>query len=196
MVDISKEKPLVEKAKEGNRAAFAELVRLYGDRIYRLALRITANEKDAEDVYQDTFLMAFKKIDQFKRDSSFFTWIYRIAINMAFTKIKQRKKNFYEESLNEPDFDRIELKETDSWQEVDISKLDSDKFKRKLNETLEKLPEFYRTVFILRDLHGLSTEQTANILGITPSNTKVRLMRARRMLKNELEDFLKKEGII
>jgi len=79
---------------------------------------------------------------------------------------------------------------------VDISKLDSDKFKRKLNETLEKLPEFYRTVFILRDLHGLSTEQTANILGITPSNTKVRLMRARRMLKNELEDFLKKEGII
>lgn len=196
MVDRLQEDRILQRAKQGDRDAFAELVKMYGDRIYGLALRMTANEKDAEDVYQDTFLMALRKLDQFKGESSFFTWVYRIAINMAINKIKQRKKSFSEDGLEDPDFDRLHQESQESWPDIELTRTDREKLRQKLNEALEKLPEIYRTVFILRDMHGLSTEETARILEITPSNTKVRLMRARNFLKDELEKFLREEGIL
>ena len=196
MVNRLEEDKILQRARQGDRNAFAELVKMYGDRIYGLALRMTGNEKDAEDVYQDTFLMALRKLDQFKGESSFFTWVYRIAINMAISKIKQRKKNFSENGLEDPDFDRLHQEPQKSWPDIELTQVDRERFRKKLSKALEKLPEIYRTVFILRDMHGLSTEETARILEITPSNTKIRLMRARNFLKNELESFLKEEGIL
>jgi len=191
-----KEQELVSKAKRGDKEALSQLVSLYSKRIYHFGLRLTGNEQDAEDILQDTFLTMLKKINQFQGRSAFYTWLYRIAINIGLRKIQSKKTNYQHVSIDDPDIEKTHTEHIHEWPKFDFTNIRSKRFRKKLDEALEQLPEIYRTVFILRDLHELSTEETSKILQITPSNTKIRLMRSRNFLKNRLEDLVKEEGLI
>ncbi|MGC9365071.1 MAG: RNA polymerase sigma factor [Fidelibacterota bacterium] len=190
------EEQLVARAKQGDRQALSQLVIEYRSRIYHLGLRLTGSEQDAEDILQEAFLIMVKKIHQFKGNSSFYTWLYRIAVNIGLRKLKSKPRKYQHISLDDPDIEHIGTAETAEWPDFDYSQISHKPFRKKLDKLIEKLPDIYRTVFILRDLHELSTEDTSKILQITPSNTKIRLMRARNFLKEELEKVITKEGLI
>lgn len=173
------EKILVQGAQQGDRSALAELVGLYERRIYYLALRMMGNEQDAEDMLQETFLIVVKKISQFKGNSSFYTWLYRIAVNEGLRIINSKHNSKNHVSIDDPDMDAVNNEHMKEWPKLDFSHISEKRLRKQLDTALKELPDLYRTVFILRDLHGLSTEETSNILQLTQSNTKVRLMRAR-----------------
>jgi RNA polymerase sigma-70 factor (ECF subfamily) len=190
------EDELVAKAQQGDRDALSQLVIEYRNRIYHLGLRLTGTEQDAEDILQETFLIMVKKIHQFKGHSSFYTWLYRIAVNIGLRKLKSKPRKYQHISIDDPDIEYISSTETADWPNFDYNQFTQKHLRKKLDQLIENLPEIYRTVFILRDLHELSTEDTSKILQITPSNTKIRLMRARNYLKEELEKIVDKEGLI
>ena len=190
------EKKVIAIAQKGDRQALSHLVIEYRSRIYHLGLRLTGSEQDAEDILQETFLIMVKKIHQFKGDSSFYTWLYRIAVNIGLRKLKSKPRKYTHISIDDPDIEYISSTETAEWPSFDYSHFNEKHLRKKLDKLIEKLPDIYRTVFILRDLHELSTEDTSKILQITPSNTKIRLMRARNFLKEELEKLVTTEGLL
>jgi RNA polymerase sigma-70 factor (ECF subfamily) len=161
-----------------------------------LGLRLTNSEQDAEDILQETFLIMIKKIHQFKGKSSFYTWLYRIAMNIGLRKLKSKPHKYQHVSIDDPDIEKISSTAASEWPTFDYGQISKKRFRKKLDELVEKMPDNYRTVFILRDLHELSTEDTSKILQITPSNTKIRLMRARNFLKEKLEGLVAEEGLI
>ncbi len=189
--DRQQEEQLVARAKKGDRVALSQLVTGYSSRIYHLGLRLSGSPQDAEDILQETFLIMVKKIGQFQGKSSFYTWLYRIAVNVGLRKLKSKPHKYDHISVDDPDFERVSAENAREWPKFDFSIVNDRRFRQKLDRLIEQLPEMYRTVFILRDLHELSTEDTSRILQITPSNTKIRLMRARNFLKEHLEDSVK-----
>jgi len=194
--DLQQETELVSKAQNGDRQALSRLVTEYRNRIYHLGLRLTSSEQDAEDILQETFLIMIRKIHQFQGKSSFYTWLYRIAMNTGLRKLKSKPHKYQHVSIDDPDIEKISSAAASDWPTFDYSQISEKRFRKKLDELVEKLPEIYRTVFILRDLHELSTEDTSKILQLTPSNTKIRLMRARNFLKEQLEGLVAEEGLI
>lgn len=187
------EELLVARAKADDQAALSQLVVNYSSRIYHLGLRLSGSRQDAEDILQETFLIMVKKIGQFQGKSSFYTWLYRIAVNVGLRKLKSKPRKYDHISIDDPDFERISFETASEWPKFDYDIVNDRRFRQKLDRLIEKLPEKYRTVFILRDLHELSTEDTSRILQITPSNAKIRLMRARNFLKEHLENMIKAE---
>lgn len=194
--DLQQEAELVSKAQNGDRQALSRLVIEYRNRIYHLGLRLTNSEQDAEDILQETFLIMIKKIHQFQGKSSFYTWLYRIAMNIGLRKLKSKPHKYQHVSIDDPDIEKISSSAVSEWPTFDYGQISEKRFRKKLDESVEKMPDIYRTVFILRDLHELSTEDTSRILQITPSNTKIRLMRARNYLKEQLEGLVAEEGLI
>jgi len=194
--NLPNEIELVDRAKKGDKQALSLLVKEYSGRIYYLGLRLTNSIQDAEDILQETFLVMLKKIHQFQGKSSFYTWLYRIAVNIGLRKLKSKPLKYQHISLHDPDVERIKATEMTDLPTFDYNQISNQRFRKKLDESIEKLPEIYRTVFILRDLHELSTEDASKILQITPANTKIRLMRARIFLKEQLEELLKEEKLI
>ncbi|MFP4547485.1 MAG: RNA polymerase sigma factor [Fidelibacterota bacterium] len=187
------EKEIVTLAVQGDKNAFAEIVKKYQGRIYNLGLRMTGNEQDAEDILQETFLSALQNIEKFEMKSAIYTWLYRIAVNFGLKRIQARKKEYGHVSIDDPDTEHIHHQKLNDWPEFSAVQINDEHFKEKLNEALMELPDKYRTVFVLRDLHEVSTIDTARILNITESNAKVRLMRARNFLKDKLDDLFKSE---
>ncbi|MFH1213672.1 MAG: RNA polymerase sigma factor [Candidatus Neomarinimicrobiota bacterium] len=194
--NLSEEELLVARAKQGDRAALSQLVVNYSSRIYHLGLRLSGNSQDAEDILQETFLIMLKKIGQFQGKSSFYTWIYRVAVNVGLRKLKSKPHKYDHISIDDPDFERVSTDAVREWPKFDFDVINDRRFRQKLDHLIEQLPEIYRTVFILRDLHELSTEDTSRILQITPSNAKIRLMRARNFLKERLESTVKAEAML
>jgi len=183
------EQELVERAKKGDRAALAKLVNKYSDRIYNLALRILRRKEDAEDVLQETFLTVIEKLDKFDGRSSFFTWIYRIATNAALMRLR-KKKVVFQEVNDDPDFqESIENRVFVDWSQDPSINVFDEEVKQKIDEAINKLSDIYRSVFVLRDIEGLSIKETSEILGITEENVKIRLRRARQFLRNYLSDY-------
>ena len=175
----------VKRIKEHDQKAFSELIDMYGDRVYNLALKILRNSPDAEDVFQETFTTVFEKIHTFNEQSDLFTWIYRIATNFALMKIRHVKR----ESVADTDLDYFDHKESvteDSSGIYPEQVVLNEELKVELEKALLRIPEMYRTIFILRDLENLSTTETAKILNISEANVKVRLRRARLFLRDEL----------
>ena len=174
------EAELVTAAKDGDRAAFDQLVRLTHAGVYTLAYRLTGNEEDARDVAQETYLRAYKAIKRFRGDSRFSTWLYRITANCASTLIVRRSKTSHDElSLDEP--------VTDFRPEIDPEGMAESGFLRdRLTAALAELPPRLRAVVVLRDVYDLPHEAIAAELGISQEAAKVRLHRARRKLRERL----------
>jgi RNA polymerase sigma-70 factor (ECF subfamily) len=183
------EKILIERAKNGDKAAFAQLVNTYSDRIYNLALRILRKKEDAEDVLQETFLTVLEKLNTFDGRSSFFTWIYRIATNASLMRLRKKKVVFQELSDHSDFQENVESRVFIDWTQDPAANVFTGEVKTKIDEAINKLSDIYRSVFVLRDIEGLSIKETSAILGITEENVKIRLRRARQFLRDYLSDY-------
>lgn len=191
------EKPesvLVTEAKAGDNEAFEELVNRYEGKIYRLALRVTGNAEDAEDVLQETFLKAFEHLPDFRQDSRFYTWLVRIAVNEGLMKLRKRRSDRAEPMGDAVDEDgQVMPREFRDWKPDPEQLLGREEIQSILLGAARKLPPSLRTVFMLRDVEELSTEETAEALNLTPGAVKARLFRARFQLREELSKIFKRE---
>ena len=188
------EKELVRRAKQGDAKAFAALVQRYSPRIYNLALRMMRNREDAEDVLQETFLSAYEKLHTFDERSTFYTWIYRIAVNASLMKLRSKHYTKSFVSLDEPDYEDHLRPTLIDWSQYPADVLLDHEARQVMEEAIRKLPDIYRSVFILRDLEQLSIKETAKILGLTEDNVKTRLRRARLFLRDLLSDYFEEKA--
>ena len=192
---LENESVLVRRAQAGDHEAFTALVRQYERYIYRLALNITKDPSDAEDVLQEAFLKAYANLKNFQGDSRFYTWLVRIAVNEALMKLRKRRAVPAMVALDEPITDgedqeiRRELADWGDNPEQRFGKVELGEILAAAIESLE-LP--YRMVLMLRDIEELSTEETAKTLGLSIPAAKSRLLRARLMLRNKLNRHFKK----
>jgi len=184
------ERQLVHRAREGDFEAFESLVSLYERRLYTVALRIVGQAHDAEEVVQQTFLSVIEKLETFREESSFYTWVMRIATNHALALLRKRSRRsavpLVEGGSAESYADVPHPEFIAQWTETPEDIASRRETRRLLDEALDELDEKYRLVFVLRDVEGLSTAEAAEALGITPNNVKVRLLRARLMLREKL----------
>jgi RNA polymerase sigma-70 factor, ECF subfamily len=182
---------LVGRAQAGELDAFESLTHRYEQRVYSLALRMLRHEQDAEDVTQQAFLSALEGLDRFRGEASFATWLLRIASHAALKVIRKRKglDTVSLEEATEPREDHESIPHPEyiaDWQQSPEQLVHRRETQRLLDEALSKLDEKHRLVFLLRDVQGLSVKETAEALGLSEANTKVRLLRARLQLREEL----------
>jgi len=186
---------LVSLIRNKDYSAFEEIVDRYSPKVMRLALKITKNREDAQDVLQDTFVSVYKSIDSFKGESAFSSWLYRICANFALMKLRGRRYDGQSDSLDEnPNMD-IETLAAHSHSENDWSERADKLFLRKelrerICQAIDKLPDEYRVVFLLKDVEGLSNEEIGKTLDITVPAVKSRLHRARLFLRKEISKYL------
>src|SRR2546427_4238825 len=183
---------LVQQAQKGDFGAYDELIRRYQERIYATVYHMTSNHEDANDLTQETFIKGFQALKSFKGDSSFYTWVYRIAVNKTINFLKQRKNRTHL-SLNDLDFN--------AENDPDLVALVSDRTPRrdialselqqKLNKAMLKLSEPHRLVVTLHDVQGLSHEEIGNIMDCNIGTVRSRLFYARQQLQAHLSDYLK-----
>lgn len=179
---------LVAAAKAGDYSAFERLVELNEAPLYTLALRMLQRPEDAQEVVQETFLSALEHLADFRGEAAFRTWLVRIATNHAL-KMLRRRKVHRTVPLDQGDDEHQPLPHPDfiaQWRDDPAKLIEQREIQHLLNEAIAALDEKYRMIFLLRDVEGLSTEETASILGITVANAKVRLLRARLMLRERL----------
>jgi RNA polymerase sigma-70 factor, ECF subfamily len=190
---VKDEFALVAEAKAGSYSAFEELVNRYEKKIYRLGINLTGNPEDAEDVLQETFLKAFQHLPDFREDSRFYTWIVRIAVNEGLMKLRKRRsdKSVPMEDMVD-DEGSVIPREVADWRPNPEQQLAQVELETILNNAARSLPPTFRTVFFLRDVEGLSTQETAEMLGLTVSAVKARLFRARLQLRDELAKIFKR----
>jgi RNA polymerase sigma-70 factor (ECF subfamily) len=174
----------------GDKAEFALMVDAYSAMIYRLGLKMLNNPQDAEDILQETFIKAFRNIDRFDGRASLSTWLYRIATNEALMLLrKKRPESISVEKPWEEDGDEQEPLQIVDWCCLPENELMSAEVREYLDKAVDKLPASLKVVFILRDIEGLSTRETANVLDISETATKTRLSRARLRLREDLTSY-------
>ena len=190
--DAVEERKLVRLAQQGDLSAYDELVRRHQERVYATVYHMTSNHEDANDLAQETFVKAFHSLKSFKGGSSFYTWLYRIAVNKTINFLKQRNRRTHM-SLNDLDFN--------AENDPDLVALVSDKTPRrdaalkelqqKLNAAMMKLSEPHRLAVVLHDVQGLSHDEIAEIMGCNIGTVRSRLFYARQQLQAYLSDYLK-----
>ena len=192
-VHLENEVELLEAARQGDTQAFTTLANQYSRNIYRLALNITHNKEDAEDVLQEAFLKAYTKLDKFQGNSRFYTWLVRIAVNEALMKLRKRKSD-RTVSMDEPvETDVREIvREHRDWGDNPEQQYAKTELQEILAKVIETLEPPYRTVFVLRDVENVSTEETAELLGLSVPAVKSRLLRARLKLREQLSKYFKR----
>lgn len=193
--NTNEEQALVERAKAGDAQAFSRLVDKYERKIFRLAKHITQNDEDAEDVLQESFLKAYSNLENFQMQSKFYTWLVRIAVNEALMKLRKRKSD-RTVSLDEPhetEEDTV-TREIAVWDDDPEKKFSREELRDILQKSVDQLKPAFRTVFVLRDIEELSTEETAEALGISIPAVKSRLLRARLQLREKLTRLFKRKG--
>lgn len=181
---------ILERVRAGDKEACALCIEKYSPLIYRLGLRLMKNEADAEDVMQETFLSAFKHIDSFEGRSGLGTWLYRIAYNEAMMRL--RKPSPYKVSVEETmgtDGPIIIPEQLFDWCCLPEQDFETEEVRRRLEEALQRLPGKLRATFVLRDVEGMSTRETADILEISTDAVKTRLHRARLKLRAHLSAY-------
>ena len=189
------ETTLVAQSRQGDTRAFGELVRRYEGKIFRLAQHVTQNREDAEDVLQETFMKAYEHLDQFQGNSKFYTWIVRIAVNQALMKLRRRKtdKSVSLDETIDTGEDTI-VREIAAWDEDPEQRFSRDELGGILDDAIQSLEPPYRSVFVLRDIEELSTEETAEALELSVPAVKSRLLRARLQLREKLTRYFKRKG--
>lgn len=186
------EAALVLSARHGDPFGFEALVNRYEGKIFRLAMNITQSREDAEDVMQEAFLKAFQHLGEFQGNSRFYTWLVRIAVNQALMKLRRRRPN--ELSLDdsiELDDDQV-FRDVEDWGPSPEQRYEQTELNRILSTVIGELEPPFRVVFQLRDMEELSTEETAEVLGLSVPAVKSRLLRARLKLRQKLNRYFQK----
>jgi len=180
----------LEDLKSGDREAFAAMVNAYSPKLYRLALRMLGNPQEAEDVLQETFINAFRHLKDFEGRSQLSTWLYRIAANQALMRLRKNEPDLI--SVDEP----VQMDDGDSmprqlrdWCCLPEAEFMTGEAQAQLDQAIGGLSSALRAAFVLRDLQGLSTKETAEILGISESAVKTRLLRARMELRDKVSAY-------
>src|SRR5574337_201107 len=187
--------PLVDRALAGDTQAFEDLVRRHECRVFRTALALIGNVEDAEEALQDTFLSVYQHMGEFRRDSRFTTWLTRIAMNAALQKLRRRRDTV---SLDDPAATEVEFmpRRFEIWHENPEQLYAAREIRRIVEEAIAVLPPAYRVVFVLRDVSEMDTVEAAEVLGLTISALKSRLLRARLMMRETLaERFAERPGL-
>lgn len=190
----------LEALRKKDKHVFAQLVDQNSDHIYRLALRLTGNSQDAEDVVQETFIKAFNNVESFEGRSKVSTWLYRIATNEALMLLRRRKDGIthIDEGVETDEGEIMPIQIVD-WCCLPEKEILTEETRQELQEAALQLSSANRAAFLLRDVEGLSTQEAAEALDISESALKVRLMRARMQLREALSDYfanrMAKEGL-
>src|SRR5712672_2823516 len=195
--DLSEELQLVQAAKRGDITAFEQLVKRYDRNVFRIANHITQNREDAEDVVQDAFLKAYQNLERFQEQSKFYTWLVRLAVNEALMRLRKRRTGTgrtvsIDEDIETED-DSIP-REIADWSPNPEQMYNQAELRDILTRTIQGLPPGFRTVFVLRDVEGLSTEETAQALELSIPAVKSRLLRARLQLRERLSRYFQKRA--
>jgi RNA polymerase sigma-70 factor (ECF subfamily) len=182
---VNDDSELIEQTLQGRPAAFGVLVRKYQDRLFNTLAHVLHDAEDAQDVVQDSFIQAFLKLETFQRSSTFYTWLYRIAMNMAAT-LRRRKR---------PVLSVDEIRDATGREPVDGGegpgeRLDHQQRQRQVREAISQLSEEYRAVVVLREIEGFCYETIAEILDLPIGTVRSRLHRARLQLRDQLKDVL------
>jgi RNA polymerase sigma-70 factor (ECF subfamily) len=187
---------LINGIQSGQKDLFYELVKRYEGKIYNFGLKLVRDIGDAEDLVQDTFLNVFRYLKDFRQETKFKNWLYKIASNLCIKK--KRKSNFApdrELSLDDflPGEDDRTPSEIPDWAALPLEKLLNEELSENLKKSIVSLPEKYRMVFVLRDVEGFNTDETAQILNVSPASVKVRLHRARLFLREKIKEYFTDE---
>lgn len=189
---VTEEQVLVARTREGDLEAYDELVRRYQERIYATIYHMTSNHEDANDLAQETFVKAYRALKSFKGDSSFYTWIYRIAVNKTINFLKQRRNRTHM-SLNDMDFNVEHDREMVELVSHGTPRRDArlSELQEKLNTALQKLSEVHRMVVVMHDVQGMPHEEISKVMGCNVGTVRSRLFYARQQLQALLSDYLK-----
>ncbi|HEY3054525.1 MAG TPA: sigma-70 family RNA polymerase sigma factor [Thermoanaerobaculia bacterium] len=185
----------MSKLRARDEKAFETLLRLYMAQLLRVARRFLKNEEDARDAVQETFVAAFRSIDRFKEGSKLSTWLHRIVVNASLMKLRSRRRHPEEEiDALLPRFaaDGHQVEDSVDWKMSAEDMVQREETRELVRKSIDRLPESYRVVLLMRDIEEMSTEETAEVLGITPTAVKVRLHRARQALRTVLDKELRR----
>ena len=183
---------LVRTSQDGSLAAFDQLIRRYHQRVYATVYHMTSNHEDADDLTQESFIKAFKALKRFKGDYSFYTWVYRIAVNRTINFLKQRRRKSYHMSLNDMDL-QVEkhpdllmfISDKTPRRDVRLSEL-----QEQMNEAMQKLSETHRLTVTLHDIQGMSHDEIGKIMDCNTGTVRSRLFYARQQLQAYLSEYL------
>jgi RNA polymerase sigma-70 factor (ECF subfamily) len=185
---------LVARVRGGDVLAYDTLVRKYDRQIFRIAQHITQNREDAEDVMQDAFLKAYEKLDQFQGNSKFYTWLVRIAVNESLMRLRKRRTGKMVSIDEEIETEEGSVpRDLADWAPDPEQNYNQAELSEILRKTIQGLPQGFRIVFVLRDVEGLSTEETAETLGLSIPAVKSRLLRARLQLRERLSRYFRRK---
>lgn len=193
---VDSDTELIQAIQAGQKERFHELVQRYDRLLYNFGLKMCGEAQDAEDVVQDTFLNVFKYLKGFRFETKFKNWLYRIATSTC--SKKRRKSKFApdrELSLDEflPRDEAAVESQVPAWAGLPLDQVLNDELNRILKKAILELPDKYRVVLVLRDIEGFSTDESAQILELTPSNIKVRLHRARLFLRDKIRNYYQED---
>lgn len=186
------EKILIEQSVQGDLTAFESLIKPYEARIYNFLVKMCKGREIAEDLMQDTFINAFRKIESFRSEAKFSTWLFQIASNNCLMHKRKTGKRVVS-SLDEPlnsDGGKDFFAEVADWKNDPADLFEKDELKAMLDDALAQIPEIYRAVFLLKDVEGFKAKEIAEMLNISLSNVKARVLRGRAMLQEILKDKL------
>lgn len=194
MAEDLEDEQLVERAQEGDRDAFQKLVKRYQDKVYSICYGKVKDDQDAMDVSQDVFVKVFQHLENFNRESSFYTWLYRIAVNTSIDFLRKQSrvsKVDYDDSIKSDD--DVEGNEYLMPSKLGINPdraLDRKELRGKMLEALESLSDKHRTILNLREVEGLSYKELAEVLEISKGTVMSRLYHARQYFQEALEEYL------
>jgi RNA polymerase sigma-70 factor (ECF subfamily) len=183
---------IISLVRSGQHQYYETIMRRYNQRLYRVARGMNIRDADCDDLIQQTFINAFEKLGQFKGESKFSTWLTRILINQCLMDKRRKKLLINDDILENPEKMERAFNNTNNSPEKDMIR---EEMKKILEEAIEYLPEDFRTVYLMRDVEEMSVKETAACLSISESNVKIRLFRAKAILKNYLERYLNPEDI-
>lgn len=181
---------LINQAQTGDRNALAELVKNYEKTVYNFSFKICRDPEKAENTMQETFMSMVKSLKQFDGKSKLSTWLYRVVVNHCLMDLRKKKHNFV--SIDDDEGEVPEGHLIPDWKNVPADVVENNELKNILDEAINKLQPDYRVVFVLRDVNGLSTEETAKITDLSVPAVKSRLHRARSFLRNEIGKVMEK----
>jgi RNA polymerase sigma factor (sigma-70 family) len=190
--DSISDNEIITRVIMGEKDLYALLVRRYNQRLYRISMSIINNDAEVEDAMQSAYIKAYENLEKFEFKSAFSTWLTRILINESLLRIKKRKKSL---TMNDDMIDSENPYRSPGEPQTPLTNVINTELKLALEEAIRQLPEKYRTVFIMREIENMNVAETQECLNLSEVNVKVRLNRAKAMLRNTLSSFYNKEEI-
>ena len=191
--DTLSDNEIIGRILRGEKNLYAIIVRRYNQRLYRVAMSIINDDAEVEDIMQVAYINAWENLEKFAFKSSFATWLTRILINEGLLRLKKRSKSF---NMNDDTMDKEIYQQQTTTEKTPIGQVLNTELKVILEEAIGNLPNKYKTVFVMREIEGMNVADTQQCLGLSEANVKVRLNRAKALLKESLSGYYKKEDIL